>query len=397
VIAATATIEGYEHQARHLYGVLGARRFPGRGYKRYESFYVTLEADLDTPGEHKTARFFIAFRPPAGATADVAGQVALILHEEIAKWIRNPHEGLAALPFLSSVDDLRRLIYYYSATLTYVNSLPSGTRIKDLLTRAAQEVHKGLRDLNVEYLSSRSSSGEVSEVIHRMEQPPEWEDQGYLDAVVATNMISHGVDLERINLMVMDKFPAETAEYIQASSRSGRKKIGLVAVVLPAYNLRTASIYHRFREYHQHLDRMVSPVPVNRFAKYAVQRTLPGILSGLLFGRVGPEINDLGLTKLRKAFAWINADPLRAEEYLRHAYALDRGIYEGDLEEYYVKAIQDRFGEIMVILRASQEDKLTDALRPKPMSSLRDVERGVPFHPKSDDHVFLYWFRKDVE
>jgi hypothetical protein len=397
VIAATATIEGYEHQARHLYGVLGARRFPGRGYKRYESFYVTLESDPDTPGGYKTARFFIAFRPPAGATADVAGQVALILHEEIAKWIRNPHEGLAALPFLSSVDDLRRLIYYYSATLTYVNSLPSGTRIKDLLTRAAQEVHKGLRDLNVEYLSSRSSSGEVSEVIHRMEQPPEWEDQAYLDAVVATNMISHGVDLERINLMVMDKFPAETAEYIQASSRSGRKKVGLVAVVLPAYNLRTASIYHRFREYHQHLDRMVSPVPVNRFAKYAVQRTLPGILSGLLFGRVGPETNDLGLTKLRKALAWINADPLRAEGLLRHAYALDRGIYEGDLEEYYVKAIQERFGEILVILRGSQEDKLTDALRPKPMSSLRDVERGVPFHPKSDDHVFLYWFRKDVE
>jgi hypothetical protein len=233
ILAATATIEGYEHQARHLYGVRGVRRFPGRGYKRHESFYVMPERDPDNPEEYKVARYFIAFRPPAGATQDIAGQVALVLHEEIAKWIRSPYEGLAALPFVPSEEKLRSLIHFYSATLTYVNSLPNGTRIKDLLNRAAQEVHKGLRDLNVEYLSSRSTSGEVSDVIHRMEQPPEWEDQGYLDAVVATNMISHGVDLERVNLMVMDKFPAEMAEYIQASSRSGRKKVGLVAVVLP--------------------------------------------------------------------------------------------------------------------------------------------------------------------
>lgn len=394
VLAATATIEGYEHQARHLYGVLGARRFPGRGYRRHESFYVTPESDPDSPGD-KIARYFIAFRPPTGSTSDIAGQVALIFHEEIAKWIRNPYEGFAALPFLSSVDDLRNLIHYYSATLTYVNSLPSGTRIKDLLGRAAQEVHKGLRELNVEYLSGRSSSGEVSTVIHRMEQPPGWEDQSYLDAIVATSMISHGVDLERINLMVMDKFPAETAEYIQASSRSGRKKIGLVAVVLPGWNLRAASIYHRFREYHQHLDRMVSPVPVNRFAKYAAQRTLPGITSGLFFGCIGPQENDLGFANRQKVLSWINADPMRAEELLRHAYALGRGIYESDLEKYYWKIIQDHFGELVQKLRVNPEDKVTSAMHPKPMTSLRDVERGVPFRSKSDDYVLLSWLRKD--
>lgn len=397
VLAATATIEGYEHQARHLYGVLGARRFPGRGYRRHESFYVTPEQDPDNPEEHKVARYFVAFRPPAGATPDVAGQVTLILHEEIAKWIRNPYEGLAALPFLSSVDDLRNLIHYYSATLSYVNSLPSGTRIKDVLGRAAQDVHKGLRDLNVEYLSSRSNSGEVSAVIHRMEQPPEWENQDYLDAIVATNMISHGVDLERINLMVMDKFPAETAEYIQASSRSGRKKIGLVTVVLPSYNLRATSVYHRFREYHQHLDRMVSPVPVNRFAKYAVQRTLPGILSGLLFGYVGPMTEDLGLKKLQKALEWIDADLSRTEDLLRSAYALGRDIYEKDLEEYYGRAIQECFEDLMVRLHASRADRITDAMQPKPMTSLRDVERGIPFYPNSDDYLFLHWFRKEAK
>lgn len=396
VIAATATIEGYEHQARHLYGVKGSRRFPGRGYKRYESFYSMLEMNPDNPLKPKIARMFVAFRPPSGATADIAGKCALILHEEIAKWIRNPYEALASLPFLSSINELRNILNFYSATLTYVNSLPSGTRIKDLLGRQSSEIHKELRDLNVEYLSSRSSSSEVSSVIHRMEQPPEWEDQNYLDAIVATNMISHGVDLERVNLMLMDKFPAEIAEYIQASSRSGRKKVGLVTVILPGYNLRAASIYNRFREYHQHLDRMVSPVPVNRFAKYAVQRTLSGILSGLIFGRIAPDDNDLSYNKLRKSLLWIEADRNRIEEMLRYAYSIGKGIYEQDLEDFYGRAIREQFESLLITLRASQEEYLTNALRPKPMSSLRDVERGIPFYPNSDDPLFLHWFRKDI-
>jgi len=49
------------------------------------------------------------------------------------------------------------------------------------------------------------------------------------------------------------------------------------------------------------------------------------------------------------------------------------------------------------MLRASQEDFLTSALHPSPMSSLRDVERAVPFRPQSDDVFYLQWFRKDGE
>ena len=43
---------------------------------------------------------------------------------------------------------------------------------------------------------------------------------------MATSIISHGVDVERFNLMVMDSIPEETADYIQASSRSGRRHVG---------------------------------------------------------------------------------------------------------------------------------------------------------------------------
>ncbi len=397
IIAATATIEGFEHQAKHLYGVSGSRRFPSRGYIRHESFYATLEPDPENPEEPKTARVYVAFRPPGGNPSDAAAECAKIIHETIVSMIKNPFGVLAALSFVKDEKELRELLYYYSATLTYVGSLQGGTRIKDLLHSNSDTVHRGLRDMNIEYLSGRSSSGEVSEVIHRVDQPPKWEDPTHLDSIVATNMISHGVDLERFNLMVMDRFPAETSEYIQASSRSGRKKVGLVAVVLPNYNLRAASIYNRFKEYHEHLDRMVSPVPLNRFAKFAVYRTLPGAISGLMFGFIGPTENSTKLNKLRSALERINADVSAMETLLRHAYYLDQGVYDKDLEDTLKESLGEHFREMLLLLRASQEERLTDAMKPKPMTSLRDVDRVIPFKPESGDPLHLQWFRKNMD
>ena len=213
--------------------------------------------------------------------------------------------------------------------------------------------------MNIEYLSSRSSSGEVSDVIHRVDQAPEWEDPSHLDSIIATNMISHGVDLERINLMIMDRFPAETSEYIQASSRSGRKKVGLVTVILPGYNLRAVSIYNRFKEYHQHLDRMVSPVPVNRFAKYAINRTLPGAISGLMFGLVGPKENSTEFRYLRNTLERFNANLKETEDMLGKAYFLDRGIYDKDLENALRESLGEKFHKMLAIIKPSLDSHVS--------------------------------------
>lgn len=392
VIAATATIEGFENQVRHLYGVKDARRFPGRGYDRMRSFYA--EPDRDERNHPKTARIFIAFRSPSLSPADASAFCTEIIHGEIGNLFKNPHQALAFLHDAKTPDDVAALLRHYSTTLNYVGSLAKGSRVRQALEEVAAKVRPGARDLNVEYHSSRSSSAEVADVVHRVESPPEWSDESFLDALVATSMISHGVDLERVNLMTMDGVPEETAEYIQASSRSGRRHIGLVVVVLSSFSLRANSIYHRFIEYHQHLDRMVSPVPVNRFAKYAAQRTLPGVVLGVVYGVHTAQTGNSKLNMRLEAVELIKDMGPEFVDEVKKAYSLGGGVYDSRLEKALGDVVERQLGIVEMSMRNSTEKKAKDAVRPAPMTSLRDVEAGVPFWPDRCDSRLLTFVQR---
>ena len=395
VIAATATIEGFENQVRHLYGVKDARRFPGRGYDRMKSFYA--EPDKDEHEVQKTARIFVAFKSPSLSPADASAYCTEILHTEIGHLFNNPSVALGFLHDARSDVDVAALLRHYTTTLNYVGSLPKGSRVRQALEEVAAKVRPGARELNVEFHSSRSSSAQVADVVHRVETPPLWSDESFLDALVATSMISHGVDLERVNLMTMDGVPEETAEYIQASSRSGRRHVGIVIVVLGSFSLRASSIYHRFLEYHQHLDRMVSPVPVNRFAKYAAQRTLPGIVLGLIYGLHTAQTGSSGLN-LRS-----NVNDLMTKmgpDFLvevKAAYSLGDGVYDSRLEKALGDVLERQLDIVQMAIRNSNEKKVKDAVRPAPMTSLRDVEAGVPFWPDQCDSRLLTFVQRSKD
>lgn len=404
-VAATATIEGFEHQIRHVYGVRHARRFPTRGFDVLETFYTT--ADKDRSQAHspiKTARVYVAFRPPHLHAADAASLCVRLLHEELIRLYDNPYEAAAWLPTARTAEEVRALLFYYSTTLTYVGSKARGVRIRQALDREAGRLRPGAaRDLTTEFLSGDSTLAAIAEMVRRIEDPPEWTEDSYLDATIATNVISHGVDVERFNLMVMDSVPEETADYIQASSRSGRRHVGLVLSVLASYSLRASSIYHRFTEYHQHLERLVSPVSVNRFAKYAATRTAPGIFVGLLLGRYGPLARNAQLGKRNVASELLTPDasttlPFQVtRDQLRQAveaaYALGQNTYPNGLELAMHEALEELTDRCLYAVRGSRQDKVVDVIQPKPMTSLRDVDAGVRFRPEEDaSWEELRWF-----
>jgi len=319
----------------------------------------------------------------------------------------NPHELIGFLPTAQSVQAVRNLLYFYSTILTYVGSKPRGVRIKQALDRDADRLSPdGSRDLNTEFLTGNSTLAEIAEVIRRVEDPPLRSEETYLDATIATSIISHGVDVERFNLMVMDGIPEETADYIQTSSRSGRRHVGLVLATLASYSIRASSIYHRFNEYHAHLERLVSPVSVNRFAKFAAQRTASGIFAGLLIGRYCTLVPNHQLAKRRVAAEFLDPNTTsqlsrqlsrqEIHEAVREAYALGDGIYPNGLELRMGQVLHNELERFLHLIAGSRKDRLTDALQPTPMTSLRDVDTGVRFRPDEDSgYRDLQWFNSE--
>lgn len=401
VMAATATVEGLDRQSMHLYN-LRARRFPARGYKLNESFYTTLA--MDDSVNPKTARIYVAFRPPTRHPPDASADVLEIFHSEIRKLY-----GMIETDDIQSIVQTLRLndattkelilelLDKYDTTLTYVGSKSHGSRIERVLADEKSKIipKAGDRQIEVSYLNGESTLDDIAGTIESLETASEWDSAARLDAVIGTSLISHGVDVSRFNLMIMSGMPGRTAEYIQSSSRSSRQFAGIVVVVLSSWLLRDQSLYHRFNSYHYHMDHMVEPVPINRFSKFAVDKTLPGILAGLLNAYLGPKhkIDLTKVTDLQKAL--YNNTVFSEEELLQRvkdAYGLNNSIHSSSLNLALSERLNNRFKVEMRRLRTpSSVERVTDALSNKPMTSLRDVDEPVPFEPKENTYLMLRW------
>ena len=95
------------------------------------------------------------------------------------------------------------------------------------------------------------------------------------DLILATNMISVGLDVDRFNTIIMNSMPRNIAEYIQASSRVARNKAGIVLTLHNPFRARDLSHFERFREFHEKLYYYVEPISITPFSKKSVNKYLP--------------------------------------------------------------------------------------------------------------------------
>lgn len=309
VLAATATIKDYKNHILHLY-IREGRRFPAPGASRSESFYARVSREQDTP---LVRRWFAGVLPlgfTRGAADRASAEVASRYLDQIDEWL----DGLAKLNSevlaqcgISAAEASEVAQYvgkFLNTDLIYANQKRQTTAILEHLENVNTRDGK---NRTYRLLDGQTPLDQIMDAIRVVETKLADHAMRHL---VATSVVSHGVDISELNFMVLDGWPRSSAEYIQSSARSGRTQPGIVISILSSGKLFESGVFLNFVDYHFFLDKLVDSVPINRFAPNVLQRTLPGVFSAVVYN-------------------WAKFQPGWGENLNRYASALHKVLNDG--------------------------------------------------------------------
>jgi hypothetical protein len=265
VIGSTATIRRAADQTRSLFN-RSSTQFPPPGLDHHNSGFAVLEAD-------SAGRLYI------GVTT--AGRSAKFTLQAAAGCLLQSAFGRIA-------DPVRR--DPYATVVTYFNSLRElggalvlmQDDVGDALKLYGGRHQEALRVAgNIEELTSRRTQEEVRDMLDKLAIRATQD--GCVDVVLATNMVSVGVDIPRLALMLVNGQPKTRSEYIQATSRVGRDRApGLVVALLNNAKPRDRSHYETFPTWHQSLYRDVEATSVTPFASRARDRAMHAAFTSMI-------------------------------------------------------------------------------------------------------------------
>ena len=362
IVASTATVRHARDQIQALFARPATQVFPPPGPDRRDSFFART-----LPPSEKHARRYFGVAAQGRNPKEAMRRVVLALMGAAERAWRDAggprNQDNPADPYMT--------------VLGYFNSLRElgGARrileeeVQNTLKRYGDRRRLGeteglfrdrLRFSDVVELTSRVSTDRVAEARRRLGCTFH-DRQRRVDCAIATNMISVGLDIQRLGLMLVYGQPKTHSEYIQATSRVGRddRRPGLVVTLYNVHKPRDRSHYERFRHYHETFYRSVEVSSVTPFAARALDRGFAGALVALARHGRPTMTPPSGAEE-------IEAERAGLERLLLDVFAarLDDQPFEDDAErDERLRSVRNRIGDLLDSWGALCDDYHTDGVR----------------------------------
>lgn len=297
IISSTATICEATEQVENLYN-RKTLQFPPPGIEIEDSFFTKEENLVNKPG-----RLYVGVM--ASGQTQTTAEIRLFA---------------SLLQRVSKLNVSDEIIDKYWTLVSYFNSIRELGKaltlvdddVKDYMIRIACRTG-ALADTRIVYsaseLTSRVPSSQIIKLLDQLEK--EYPNNA-INMLLATNMISVGVDVPRLNLMTIIGQPKLTSEYIQASSRVGRKDPGLVFTLYDGRKSRDESHYEIFQSYHQAFYKYVEPTSITPFSEPALERMLHSVFITM----IRHNSNGLNSEDSARYFDETDEDVLKIKKYI---------------------------------------------------------------------------------
>ncbi len=272
-VCSTATIKNADEQIKCLYGRKKTNIFPSRGLLIGDSYFIRDESLETKP-----------FRKYVGVCAHGQSMKTTLLRTYAAilqytfELSKDPANLDCIDPYFSLVGYFNSIRELGGTVRLLQDDIPK--RMNRIRNRYKFEKVRPLFATKQEEITSRINSRDIAKKLQKLETP--FGNKECIDTAVATNMIAVGMDVDRLGLMAVMGQPKLNSEYIQATSRIGRRHPGLVFTIYNPYRPRDLSHYENFTGYHLQLYRYVEGTTATPFSARARDRFIHAIIIAVL-------------------------------------------------------------------------------------------------------------------
>ena len=273
IVVSTATIKGVETQIKRLFNRSKVQTFPPSGVNFGDTFFWWESKE--------NGRKYVGMSYSHRSMKFALGRLYAILLQSVSEMRDRSGEPRSTDPYWTLVGYFNSKRELGGATRLTEDDVKDNIRKISLLLQSHSEGSERQIGPPVE-LTGQVKGQDIRDIKKRLEMGSE--SNLAIDVLLATNMISVGIDVDRLGLMVISGQPKGASEYIQAAGRIGRRDDvpGIVFTLYNPYKPRDLSHYESFVGTHLSLQKSVEPVGLTPFSDRAMDRALHAVFIAMV-------------------------------------------------------------------------------------------------------------------